>query len=477
MSEICPKCRSAIPTGRLEACPRCLLEADLPPGVLGEVYELGDEIGRGGMGAVYRGRDLRLGRTVAIKILSGAGASEEDFRTRFAREARAMAALNHPNIVAVYDVGEEDGQRFIVMEFVEGRPLRDLLPMPVERALPLAVQICEALEYAHRQGVVHRDVKPENILVDGAGRVKMTDFGIARLTRPDSRGWTVTAPDEAFGTPLYMAPEAREGAAPDPRMDVYALGVVLYEMAMGRAPEGAFDPPPAALEPVIRKALATSPEKRYPSIEALRRDLCGATGSPACDLPPEEDLWLKAVAILQSVSTVVAVWAFIVSVTPRVIGPDEVMPLFTLSRRKLEDGKVLTLVRFETWPVFAALATFAAAITAFGFLRLHWRRSGLAREAPDREIGETRVLLWLGLLACVAWAVRLWLEGRGHAWPGTVIPVLGWLIELVALFFFWVAALKAWRSSRPLRREPRLWVGLGLALLPPAANLLNDLLS
>lgn len=429
------------------------------------------------MGTVHRARDLRLGRTVAVKLLSGPGADEEGFRTRFAREARAMAALNHPNIVAVYDVGEEEGQPFIVMEFVEGRPLRELLPMPVERAFPLVVQICDALEYAHRQGVIHRDVKPENILVDGAGRVKMTDFGIARLLRPDSRGWTVTAADEAFGTPLYMAPEARDGAAPDPRMDVYALGVVLYEMVMGRPPEGAFEPAPGALEPVIRKALASSPEKRYPSIEALRRDLCGATGSPACDLPPEEDLWLKAVATLQSVSTVVAVWAFIVSVSPRVIGPNEVMPLFTLAKRTLADGRILTLVRFETWPVFAALATFAAAITAFGFLRLHWRRSGLAREAPDRAIGETRVLLWLGLLACAAWSVRLWFEARGHAWPGTVIPVLGWLIELVTLFFFWVAVLKAWRAARPLRREPRLWVGLGLALLPPAVNLLADLLA
>lgn len=341
-------------------------------------------------------------------------------------------------------------------------------------------QVARGLDAAHGAGVVHRDLKASNIMLvrDDAGveRAVVTDFGPALDTGPPAAG-RACRPGEVVGTPATMAPEQVLGEPVGPAADVYALGVVLYEMAMGRAPEGAFDPPPAALEPVIRKALATSPEKRYPSIEALRRDLCGATGSPACDLPPEEDLWLKAVAILQSVSTVVAVWAFIVSVTPRVIGPDEVMPLFTLSRRKLEDGKVLTLVRFETWPVFAALATFAAAITAFGFLRLHWRRSGLAREAPDREIGETRVLLWLGLLACVAWAVRLWLEGRGHAWPGTVIPVLGWLIELVALFFFWVAALKAWRSSRPLRREPRLWVGLGLALLPPAANLLNDLLS
>jgi serine/threonine-protein kinase len=477
MSEECPRCRSAVPTARLGACPRCLLEAELPPPVLDGFLELHEEIGHGGMGSVYRARDLKLGRTVAVKLLPAAASQEEENRTRFDREARALAMLSHPNIVSVHTVGREGDQSYIVMEFVDGQPLPWMMPMGVERAVPIALQVCDALAYAHQRGVVHRDIKPENILVDPAGRVKVTDFGIARFVGADRRGWTATSAAEVLGTPHYMAPEAVEGAPPDPRMDLYSLGVVLHQMVTGRLPIGEFEPPPAPLEPVVRKALASPAARRYQTVEEMRRDLAGlGAATPAADFPPHEELWLKAVALLQAISTGVAILAFVRCVTPRVLSPDEVLPLIVIGKERLPDGSVYTLARFETWHTFAALATFAVAIAAYGFLRWHWRREGLERPEPDRPVAESGLVFKIGLLACLVYALRLALEVRGVGWAANYIPILGAFIEVVALFFLWVSILKAWRVSRPLRREPRMWLGFTLALLPPAANLVIDLL-
>src|SRR5712692_9640143 len=179
-------------------------------------YEILAPIGAGGMGEVYKARDTRLDRIVAIKV------SQEKFSERFEREARAVAALNHPNICTLYDVGPN----YLVMEFVEGSPLKG--PLPLEQALQYAAQICDALDAAHRKGITHRDLKPANILVTRQG-IKLLDFGLARVA-PGENDLTLTVKGTVMGTPAYMAPEQWEGKPADARSDIYAFGCVLFEM-------------------------------------------------------------------------------------------------------------------------------------------------------------------------------------------------------------------------------------------------------
>jgi len=473
VSESCPRC--AAPLAGLALCPRCLLAAELPPATLGAALELGEELGRGGMGAVYRARHLGLGRTVAVKLLPAARAAEPEFRRRFEREARALAMLNHPHIVAVHDCGQADGQPYIVMEYVDGQPLSALLPLPPARAAAVVAEVCEALAYAHARGIVHRDIKPANVLLDGDGRVKVADFGIARLIDSEAPGWAITAADRAAGTPHYQAPEALAGAAPDARMDIYAAGVLLYETITGRPPLGAFAPLPGALDAVVRRALAPDPAQRFADAQAMRRALLAAspaTPAPAGDaLPAEERTWIYAVAMLQAISTAVALWAFLVSLTPRVVRSDEVLPLIMVPGERLADGRMASWARFETWPVLAALATFALAIAAYGALRWHWRRAGLERHAPDTPVREARWVLACGLLSCATYAA-----GKGLSWDSrpvaTYLPVIGGVIEIAALFILWVSILHAWRVGRPLWREPIMWLGFGLAILPPVSEFL-----
>ncbi len=478
MSDRCPRCSAPNPTGRLGVCPRCLLEGDAAPWLVGGALELQEEIGRGGMGTVYKARHVRLGRTVAVKFLPPRLADQPEFRARFEREARALALLSHPNIVAVHDFGQEDGQGYLVMEYVEGRPLGALFPMPVDRAVEAVLQVCGALDTAHRQGVVHRDVKPENILVDASGLVKVTDFGIARIVRPDAPEPAVTTPDVTLGTPAYMAPEALAGAEPDPRMDVYSLGVVLYQAVTGSLPAGDFDPAPGGLDPVVRKALAPDPARRYAGAAEMARDLAAAAragGRAADDLPPEERSFVQAVAILQSISTALALWAFLVSVTPKRFAAGEVLPLISLGNETLPDGRVLSRARFETGWTLVALGAFALALTAYGFLRRHWRLAGLERARPERPLRPAARVFWIGALAIAVYGVRRLLEDGGFAWATRYMPLLGGIIEVAALFLFWASVLEAWRTARPLRREPFLWAGCALALLPPVLELLRAL--
>jgi predicted Ser/Thr protein kinase len=203
---------------------------------LGERYALGDRLATGGMGSVYRARDTRLGREVAIKILKEEYAGDDRFVERFRREARAAAALAHPNIAGVYDYGEESGRHFIVMELVQGsdlaRVMREEGPLPPERAQNIGTQIARALAHAHAAGVVHRDVKPANVIVSPSEVVKVTDFGIARA-QADS---ALTATGTVMGTAQYISPEQASGEKVGPRSDVYSLGIVLYEMVTGTVP-------------------------------------------------------------------------------------------------------------------------------------------------------------------------------------------------------------------------------------------------
>ena len=246
-------------------------------------YQIGPEIGRGGMGAVYKGYDPALNRAVAVKILAPHLTWERRFVDRFVQEARTVAQLNHPHIVSIHDVGVQDGVYYLVMAFVEGETLRDLIvrqgALPPRRAAEILAQVAQALDYAHQRGVVHRDVKPGNILMEAGQRVVLTDFGIAQAVE----GPRLTATGMSLGTPEYMSPEQAMGEPTDARSDVYSLGIVLYEMLTGRVPFRA-DTPLAAL-----RMQADSPPpspRRYVRFPVPGSGGCGAqsagqgSGSP-----------------------------------------------------------------------------------------------------------------------------------------------------------------------------------------------------
>ncbi len=495
----CPRCGAVDASGRLSVCPRCLLSDlvgdDAPAGDDddGALPQLGvptltleAELGRGGMGRVFRARDERLGRAVAVKVLKPeitAHPDSADFRARFAREARTLARLEHPGIVAVHDFGTTAaGDAYLVMQLVPGGSLAGRLPLPVPEAIDVARQVCEALAYAHGRGVVHRDIKPENVLIGDDGRARLSDFGIARLLEPaledgaDAR--PLTRPSLVLGTPGYMAPEARAGAAPDPRADVFAVGALLAHMLTGRHPDGAMQAGiPPALAPVIARATAFDPLRRTPSADALARELADAAArirtTPAAtdELPPEERTWRGAVALLTAVATAVVLYAALVSLTPRAMSADDAVPFTVFGDQKLGDGRILTRARFEVWPTLGAAVAIAVALAAYGLLRRHWRVSGIDRPAPDRPIAGARRVLAIGIGNFALFLVREALARAGATAIVTYIPVIGGGLELAMLYFFWDAALEAQRTSRSLAREPLLWLGLALSLVPPTYHM------
>jgi eukaryotic-like serine/threonine-protein kinase len=282
--------------------------------LLGGRYQVGELLGYGGMAEVHRGRDLRLGRDVAIKMLRTDLARDKTFQERFRREAQNAAALNHPAIVAVYDTGEEraatgEALPFIVMEFVNGRTLKEVLAaegrLMARRALEISADICAALEFSHRHGIIHRDIKPGNVMLNQNGQVKVMDFGIARALA--SGATTMTQTSAVIGTAQYLSPEQARGEAVDARSDVYAAGCVLYELLCGHPPfvgdspvSVAYqhvreDPKPPSyvnhevppdIDAVVIKALAKNPLNRYQSAAEMRADLLrAAAGRPVMATP------------------------------------------------------------------------------------------------------------------------------------------------------------------------------------------------
>jgi eukaryotic-like serine/threonine-protein kinase len=262
--------------------------------VLADRYEIDTVLGQGGMAKVFLGTDRVLGRTVAVKVLSPQFAGDDNFVSRFRREAQSAAGLNHPNIVSVYDTGNQNDVHYIVMEYIEGRTLRDVIreegPLHPQRAIEVGEALARALAAAHEAGLVHRDVKPGNIMFTRDGEVKVTDFGIART----SSGDTLTQTAAVLGTASYLSPEQAQGTSVDARSDVYSVGCVLYEMLTGRPPFTGDSPvsiaykhvkedpvPPARLNPdipspleaVVMKCMAKNPENRYQTANELREDL------------------------------------------------------------------------------------------------------------------------------------------------------------------------------------------------------------
>jgi predicted Ser/Thr protein kinase len=317
----CPRCGAPLPADAPEGlCPACLLaggisDEALTPTTSGhdsgphanairaedlaaafpqlEILEL---LGQGGMGTVFKVRQKNLDRLAALKVIPPQAALDPTFAERFAREARALARLNHAHIVTVYDFGQAGSFYFLLMEFVDGCSLRQL--MQTERiapreALAIVPQVCDALQYAHDQGIVHRDIKPENVLIDRSGRVKIADFGLAKLLRTTPADFTLTQTQQVMGTPRYMAPEQIERPlAVDHRADIYSLGVVLYEMLTGELPIGRFAPPSqkvqvdVRLDEIVLRALEKEPERRYQRVSEVKTELESVVTLPASGPAP-----------------------------------------------------------------------------------------------------------------------------------------------------------------------------------------------
>jgi len=265
--------------------------------LLGNRYEVLEQVGGGGMALVYRAKDVYLNRIVAIKILREQFTSDEEFVTRFRREAQAVASLSHSNIVSIYDVGQDKEIYYIVMEMVEGRDLKEFIKekgsFSVKETLDLATQICDALAHAHEHEIIHRDVKPHNIIITNEGKAKVTDFGLARAVSTE----TVTHTGNIMGSVHYFSPEQARGEIADEKSDIYSLGVVLYEMLTGKMPFEGESPISVALnkiqndpvspreikpqigealEKVILRAMAKDPRNRYNSVSELKQNLISA---------------------------------------------------------------------------------------------------------------------------------------------------------------------------------------------------------
>jgi serine/threonine protein kinase len=316
---ICPSCQKPLaPDVPLGLCPECLIKSGFPTGAesagakqppfipptveelakLFPQFEIIELIGKGGMGAVYKARQPRLNRFVALKILPPSIGGDPAFAERFTREAQALAQLNHPGIVTLYEFGEAGGLHFFMMEYVDGVNLRQLLMngrIAPREALAIVPQICDALQFAHDQGIVHRDIKPENILLDRRGHVKVADFGLAKIIGGENEpvhgtstgdATSLTESGKIIGTPQYMSPEQiAHPADVDHRADIYALGVVFYQMLTGELPGKTIEPPSkkvhidVRLDEVVLRALENNPQLRFQQVSEVKTCVDTIVGS------------------------------------------------------------------------------------------------------------------------------------------------------------------------------------------------------
>jgi serine/threonine-protein kinase len=340
-------------------------------------YVIKRKLGSGGMADVYLAEDQELGRRVALKLLNDRHAADDQFVERFRREAQSAAGLNHPNIVSIFDRGRAEGTYYIAMEYLDGRTLKELLvrngPTPIPIAIDYARQILGALSFAHRNGIIHRDIKPHNIVVGGDGRLKVTDFGIAR-----SGASQMTEAGSIVGTAQYLSPEQARGAPVDPRSDLYSLGIVLYEMLTGNVPftgdtpvEIAMkhlsqipEPPskqrpdvPHDLDAVVMRALAKEPDQRYGSTEEMDADLARVARGVAV-APETED------AMTQVLSGVGATSAQTMITRPRAVAPPPAPPVYRSPGSYYEEPPRAR----SFWPWLLALALVIAGATGGWFL-------------------------------------------------------------------------------------------------------------
>ena len=343
-NRFCNTCNSPLPADAPSGiCPKCLLLAGMPDETFSgkftppepeeldkffDDYDIQELIGMGGMGAVYRARQKRLDRSVAIKILPPEVGTSPSFAARFEREAQTMAKLNHANIVQIYDFGKTGDYYYFVMEFVDGVTLRKIIDtggLSTQEAMRIVPEICSALQFAHNTGIVHRDIKPENILLDQNGGIKIADFGLAMLLERQPTNITLTQSNQVMGTLHYMAPEQMKGGRSiDHRADIFSLGVVFYELLTGELPIGRFESPSSKLQldvrldEVVLRALDADPERRYQQASEVQHavnQLSASFGPTQAyakhDTPPKKQLERQTFSEQRfSVSAIIgAVWA------------------------------------------------------------------------------------------------------------------------------------------------------------------------
>ncbi|MGA2221013.1 MAG: serine/threonine-protein kinase [Verrucomicrobiia bacterium] len=436
----CPQCgKPVLPDALMGLCPDCMLKAGLGSGATSipgdapdaatvpptpaelarffpqlEILEL---LGRGGMGAVYKARQKQLDRVVALKILPPGIGHDAAFAERFVREAKALAKLNHPNIVTLYEFGRTDGLFYFLMEFVDGVSLRQLLNagrIAPREALAIVPQICDALQYAHDHSIVHRDIKPENILLDRAGRVKVADFGLAKLVGGDAPETTATgivvpvspATTEAgqvIGTPQYMAPEqVQQPQEVDHRADIYSLGVVFYQMLTGELPARRIEPPSrkvridVRLDEVVLRALEKEPGRRYQQASVLKTEvetIAGSSNQPSARAQSEPDKTpLAYVALsLAGLSGILGITAFCYFPQPPAALVLSVLVValsgvtLGIRARKTRTGKqavVVGSINLAIWLVMALVVN----STAF---KIQVRELAHLKQWPGRVIAQT----------------------------------------------------------------------------------------
>ncbi|NKB86865.1 MAG: protein kinase [Acidobacteria bacterium] len=476
----CPNCEAAIPPDAPAGlCPQCALRAGLAetrgadadrgprPGI--DVVDLAARlpelegftcIGRGGMGAVFRARHTRLNRDVAVKVLDPSLRASTSFAARFEREAQAMAQLAHPNIVSVHDFGHRDDLHYLVMEFVDGVTLRQTIDsggMRPAEALAVIPRICEALQYAHDRGVVHRDIKPENILISRSGKVKIVDFGLAKLVAGDVNV-RLTGSRQVMGTPSYMAPEQIEHPdTVDSRADIFALGVVFYELLTGELPIGRFPPPSrhasvdGRLDEVVLRALEKEPELRYQHASEMQADV-------ECVSDAEPDTTRPAPAPASPATESVARSDFEYRSRATALG----IPLVHIASSRDPEGKRMRVASGVI--AIGDIAIGVVAIGAFGFGGIVI--SPLAIGLMSFGGAVFGALTALGGVAFGGFAVGGFAAGlfgaRGaaafSAWDRTSeavaqVTVYGWLAMTIGFTIATVAAGYAWISATRARSE------------------------
>ena len=423
MGPRCPKCQNLLPARAPQGlCPKCLLAAAATPTEAGQPapaspappravvaaafpqLEILEVIGSGGMGVVFKARQPQLDRCVALKLLPPALAADPAFAERFNREARLLARLNHPNIVTVHDFGQSGGFFYLLMEFVDGVNLRQAMEagrFTPTQALALVPKVCEALQYAHDESVLHRDIKPSNILLDSRGRVKIADFGIAKLMGDKTRDVTLTASGAALGTPQYMAPEQLEHPQDvDQRADIYSLGVVFYEMLTGELPLGRFAPPSQKtplderVDGIVLKALARERELRQQSAREVKTQVENLQTPP----PPQ--------VLLPRSSGVGPGWSRLAMVSAALTGLSLPVPALFLVALLLSLGQ---LGKAELWIMIGAVGCLGLPGTLLGWMALSELR---------RSRGQLQGLP-LALFAALTWPL--------------LVPVFGIALPLVLI--------------------------------------------
>jgi tRNA A-37 threonylcarbamoyl transferase component Bud32 len=480
-AELCPGCGEKLPEDSPEGlCPRCLLESGMSDSVhalanggvdtgayKGQLaapdpadlarhfpqLEILKFLGQGGMGAVYKARQPKLDRLVAVKVLPPEWGKDPAFAERFAREAKALARLNHPHIVAVHDFGESDGLFYLIMEYVDGANLRHVMNegrLAPGEALAIIPQICEALEYAHEEGIVHRDIKPENILLDSKGRVKIADFGLAKLLGRSRASFTLTGTHQVMGTLDYMAPEQRQSPQEvDHRADIYSLGVVFYEMLTGELPLGRFAPPSqsagvdARLDEVVYRALEREPQRRYQRASQVKNDVESIAGGLPPIAPREGRRESPRPVLESSTDSFQFVGPAAGLLLTGVIG----MLFWTV----MGLGHAVTSARFSRhgehlWfllmPLLGILAGLVLIVGAWKMMRL--------RPSPWSVAASIWAMFpwspgWLIGLPCGIWALTVLLRRENRQALGTasqrqgylVTPATGLIVVGVLAWFFW----------------------------------------